>query len=101
MRGGRSEKAELTTFRRVYMQKFGWTLLLSLLASITTYQQNYDNYELVVTPNEMVGLYRLDYPLNDPLSFLSGLSLERGSSQRKQFTWCQDLPSTRIFLPLS
>ena len=23
MRGGRSEKAELTTFRRVYMQKFG------------------------------------------------------------------------------
>ena len=33
------------------------TLLLSLLALITTFQQNYHNYQLVVTPNEIVGLY--------------------------------------------
>ena len=34
-------------------------LLLSLLAliTITTFQQNYHNNQLVVTPNEMVGLY--------------------------------------------
>ena len=43
-------------------------------------QQNYDNYQLVVTQNEIVSLYCLDYPLNDPPSFLSGLSLELGSS---------------------
>ena len=35
-----------------------WALLLSLLALTTTFQQNYHNYnQLVVTPNEMVGLY--------------------------------------------
>ena len=57
-----------------------WTLLLSLLASIITFQQNGDNYQLVVTQNEIVSLYCLDYPLNDPPSFLFVLSLERGSS---------------------
>ena len=34
-----------------------WTLLLSLLASVATFQQKYHNYQLVVTPNEMVGLH--------------------------------------------
>ena len=35
-----------------------WALLLSLLTLTTTFQQNYHNYnQLVVTPNEMVGLY--------------------------------------------
>ena len=33
------------------------TLLLSLLASATTFLQKYHNYQLVVTPNEIVGLY--------------------------------------------
>ena len=38
-----------------------WALLLSLLALTTTFQQNYYNYnQLVVTPNEMVGLYCRD-----------------------------------------
>ena len=32
-------------------------LLLSLLALTTSFQQNYHNNQLVVTPNEMVGLY--------------------------------------------
>ena len=37
-------------------------LLLSLLALTTSFQQNYhgDNNQLVVTPNEMVGLYCRD-----------------------------------------
>ena len=34
-----------------------WALLLSLLALITTFQQNYHNCQLVVTPNEMVGFF--------------------------------------------
>ena len=34
-----------------------WALLVSLLALITTFQQNYHNKQLVVTPNEMAGLY--------------------------------------------
>ena len=39
-----------------------WALLLSLLAIITTFQQNYHNDQLscMVTPNEMVGLYCRD-----------------------------------------
>ena len=32
-------------------------LLLSLLALTTSFQQNYHNNQLMVTPNEMVGLY--------------------------------------------
>ena len=55
-----------------------WALLLSLLALITTFQQN----QLVVTTNEIVGLYCLDKPLNDPPPLLSGFIA----------------PSTRIFL---
>ena len=39
----------------------------------------------------MVGLYCCDQPLKDLLLFLSGLCLVLGSSQRRQFTWCQDL----------
>ena len=40
-----------------------WALLLSLLALITTFQQKYNNNQLVVTPNEMVGLYCRAYAL--------------------------------------
>ena len=66
-----------TTFWWVYMQTFRsvmlhsrkelkmaaennkkaiWALLHSMLEWITTCKQNYQNYQLVVTPNEMVGL---------------------------------------------
>ena len=39
-----------------------WALLLSFLALTTTFQQNYHNSQLVVTPNEIkiVGLYCCD-----------------------------------------
>ena len=33
-----------------------WALLLSLLVLTTSFQHNYHNNQLVVTPNEMVGL---------------------------------------------
>ena len=68
-----------------------WALLLSLLALTTSFQYNYHNNQLVVTPNEVVGLYCRDQPLNDPPLFLSVFfSLVLGSSQRRQFTWCSD-----------
>jgi len=55
-----------------------WALLLSLLAIITTFQQNYHNDQLscMVTLNEMVGLY-----CSEPAVI---------------FVWF--VPSTRIFL---
>ena len=67
-----------------------WTLLLSLLALITTFQQYYHNYQRVVTPNEMVGFYCRDYPLNGPPPFLFGLSLVqvRIFFPAKTVTWC-------------
>ena len=34
-----------------------WALLVSLLALITTFQPNYHDNQLVVTRNEMAGLY--------------------------------------------
>ena len=34
-------------------QNASWALLLSLLELLTTFQQNYDNNQLVVMPNEM------------------------------------------------
>ena len=37
-----------------------WALLLSLLALTTSFQQNYHNNQLVVTPNETVSLYCRD-----------------------------------------
>ena len=37
-----------------------WALLLSLLALTTSFQHNYRNNQLVLTPNEMVGLYCCD-----------------------------------------
>ena len=37
-----------------------WTLLLFLLTLIATFQQNYHNNHLVLSPNEMVGLYCRD-----------------------------------------
>ena len=79
-----------------------WALLPSLLALITTFQQNYHNYELVVAPNEMVDFYCRDL-LNDPPPFLSGLSQVqvRVFFLAKTVTWCEDLPRTRIFLLLS
>ena len=78
-----------------------WVLLFSLLAFTTTFQQNYHNNQVAVTPNEMVGLYCCVQPLNYLPIFLSGFSLVLGSSKERQFTWCQDLPSTRVFLPIS
>ena len=52
-----------------------WALLLSLLALITTFQQQ---------PNETVGLHCSDYPQNGQPPFLFGLFLELGSSMQKQ-----------------
>ena len=54
--------------------------LLSLLGvlqlRIITLLQNYQLLVIITKPNEMVGSYRRDYPLNDyPPPFLSGLSL--------------------------
>ena len=37
-----------------------WALLLSLLALTTSFQYNYHNNQLVVTPNEVVGVYCRD-----------------------------------------
>ena len=37
-----------------------WALLLSLLALTTFFQYNYHHNQLVVTPNEMVGLHYRD-----------------------------------------
>ena len=37
-----------------------WVLLFSLLAFTTTFQQNYHNNQVAVTPHEMVGLYCCD-----------------------------------------
>ena len=34
-----------------------WALLLSLLASTSTFQQNYQNNQLLATLDEMVGFY--------------------------------------------
>ena len=48
-------------------------LLVSLLLLITTFQETYRNCQVLVTPNEMVGLYCHDNPLNDHPPFLSGL----------------------------
>ena len=45
------------------------------------------NNQLVVTPNEMVGHYCRDYPLNDPQPFFSGLSLVLWSYKQRQFIW--------------
>ena len=94
-----------TTFCKVYMQRFRsvwcskqrvnsrWREIktkiqfgpfcgVSLLALITTFIQNYYNNQLVVTPNEMVGLYCPDHP-----------SIERPAAI---FVWF--VSSTRIFL---
>ena len=59
--------------------EFG-ALLLSLLALVTTFQQQLAVHQLLGTLNEIVSLYYCDYPLNDPVPFLSGLSLVLGSS---------------------
>ena len=37
-----------------------WALLLSLLELVATFQGNYYNNQLEVTPNEMAGLYCRD-----------------------------------------
>ena len=37
-----------------------WALLLSLLVLTTSFQHSYHNNQLVVTPNEVVGLYCRD-----------------------------------------
>ena len=53
-------------------------------------QQNYHYSQLVVAPNEMVGLYCYDYPMNDPPPHLSGLF-------DRQY---QDLPSQAVYVVL-
>ena len=52
-----------------------WALLLSLLALIITFQQNYHNNQLLIKPNEMVGLF---LPERTP-AILSALFLVQGS----------------------
>ena len=52
-----------------------WAPLFSLPTLVTTFQQNCHDYQLVVTPNDLFGLYCRDYPLNEPRPFLSGLFL--------------------------
>ena len=37
-----------------------WALLLSFLLSFSLFRQNYNKNQLVVTPNEMAGLYCCD-----------------------------------------
>ena len=85
-----------TTFRWVHMKKFWsmwslsrkrikeptaiWAVLLSAGVTGVTFQQNHHNTQLMVTPNEMVGLNCRDYTLNGQLLFLSSLSLVQGSS---------------------
>ena len=60
-----------------------WALLSSLLALTRNFQQNYHNYQVMVTPNKMVGLYGCDCPLNEPPVTIFAV-------------WF--VPSTRIFL---
>ena len=56
------------------------------------------NNQLVVTPNEMVGHYCRDYPLNNPQSFFSALSLVLGSYKQRQFIWhLADLSISRLW----
>ena len=43
-----------------------WALLLSLLALRTSFQQNYHNNQLVVTPNKVVGLLLLSLATERP-----------------------------------
>ena len=77
-----------------------WALRPSFLTLIITFQQNYRYNQLVVTPNDRNSRPLL---LNDPLQFLSRLTLVLGSSQRRKFTWstwCQDLSSSSTYLPL-
>lgn len=101
-----------TTFRWVHMHKFrsasnGYqvegvlkmvgdnnehaicTLLFSLLAKITTFQQ-----QLAVLYNLIIA-QKNGWPLL-PLLCLFGLYLVLRSSQRKQFIWCQDLPTSQL-----
>ena len=92
-----------TTFPWVYMQKFSsvWRSNREGIKHGGRKPQKYNlglsapftgvdhNNQLVVTPNEMVGHYCRDYPLNDPQLFFSGLSLVLGSYKQRQFTWHQ------------
>ena len=52
-----------------------WALLLSLLALIIIFQQNYHNNQLLIKPNEMVGLFLPERTL----AILSALFLVQGS----------------------
>ena len=56
-----------------------WALLL-LLALTTTFLQNYHNNQVLVTPNEMVGLLPSVTTKLPAAIFFSGLSLVLGSS---------------------
>ena len=56
-----------------------WALLLSLLALIITFQQNYHNNQLLIKPNEMVGLFLPLLPTERTPAILSALFLVQGS----------------------
>ena len=43
---------------------------------MSTMYNNHNYDQLLVRPNEVVGLYCCDYFLNDPPPFLTGLSLK-------------------------
>ena len=72
MAGGKKKKKKYSS----------WALLLSLLELITTFQQNYDNNQLVVIPDEM----------ETKRPILPWLATERPAPS---FVWF--VPSTRIF----
>ena len=97
-----------TTFRRVYMEKFRSVRLPRREAAgikddgrqkqkcnldpsaLFTDLKNYLSAEYLSTSwwhqTKCSAFTGRDYPLNDPLLFLSGLFLVLGSSSRKQFT---------------
>ena len=56
-----------------------WALLLSLPALIITFQQNYHNNQLLIKPNETVGLFLPWLPTERTPAILSALFLVQGS----------------------
>ena len=85
-----------------YDKKAIWALLLSILAWITTFKQNYQNYQLVVTPNEMVGLYWRALAIERPATiFVWFVPSTRIFLMKAIYMVLWSVSSARIFLPLS
>ena len=76
-----------------------WALLLSLLALITTFQQNYHNNQLEVTPNE-VAIIAIISHLEQPTTIFVWFVPSTRTFLAKAVK-CKDPPCIRIFLPLS